>query len=243
MPAAIDAPARLADFICVGAQKAGTSWLYRQLLGHPSIYMRTKETNFFMQQRPAAQYAAFFAEARADQLTGDISPNYMGRTEIAGRIHALCPQARLIMLLRDPVARAHSQWKMSRALGNMPLETTLLEAFADDLNRLRTRGEYAAILKGYLRLFELGKQLAVFWYDDIRDRPERLIRRVACHIGLKSAISWPYLQEVVYPSPRSDSLDAAAAKVLQAYYAPHDAELRAVLNVPLLPWERRATSL
>jgi hypothetical protein len=40
---------RLPDFNCIGAQKAGTTWLYEQLLGHPDVFMPKKELDFFFQ--------------------------------------------------------------------------------------------------------------------------------------------------------------------------------------------------
>jgi hypothetical protein len=38
---------RMPDFICVGAQKAGTTWFYEQISRHPQVFMRTKEIDFF----------------------------------------------------------------------------------------------------------------------------------------------------------------------------------------------------
>jgi hypothetical protein len=73
----VDRKGRLADFIGLGAQKSGTSWLWVQLRDRPDVFMPQKELDFFLADRPSGDYAAQFVNARPDQRTGDISPNYL----------------------------------------------------------------------------------------------------------------------------------------------------------------------
>ena len=227
---------RLADFICAGAQKAGTTWLYEQLSRHPQVFMATKELNFFYRDLPLPWYVDQFRGAAEGQRCGDISPNYAAFTGLAARIHATCPNARMMHLLRDPVPRAFSQWKMARHLGNIPRETPFIQAFRDNLQFMRRRGEYATILEEYRAFYPLGERMAVFWYDDISTRPADLMREVAGFLGLEHDWTSPSLHGVFAPSPERAALSESDAAEVTAYYAPFDQRLRAVLGIETLPW-------
>jgi hypothetical protein len=225
---------RPADFIGIGAQKAGTSWLWVQLRDRPDVFMPEKELRLFVADRPDAEHAARFAGAAPHQRTGDISPIYLHLPEVPARIAALCPAARLVLLLRDPVTRAVSQWRMARAIGTMPATIGLDEAFAQDLREIRTRGEYARHIARYDAHFRLGDALRVFFHADIVRRPEALLRDVAVHVGIDPAAPWPHVREIVHAGavPQAPPpLDA-----IRAHYRPHDAQLRDLLGTAL-PWD------
>jgi Sulfotransferase domain len=227
---------RLADFICAGAQKSGTTWLYTQLCGHPQVFMATKELNFFYRDLSLSWYADQFRGAVEGQRCGDISPNYAAFTGLASRIHDVCPNALLIHLLRDPVQRAYSQWKMARHLGNIPMETPFIQAFRDNLQFMRRRGEYSTILEEYSRLYPLGERLAVFWYDDIAKRPADLTRDVMRFLGIDDDWTSPSLESVVGPSPEQTTISEGDAAEVAEYYAPFDRQLCSLLGVQRLPW-------
>jgi hypothetical protein len=227
---------RLADFICAGAQKSGTTWLHAQISRHPQVFMRTKELNFFYRDLPLSWYAEQFHGAARDQRCGDISPNYAAFVGLAERIYGVCPNALIIHLLRDPVERAFSQWKMARHLGNVPLEVPFIQAFRDNLQYMRRRGEYSLILEEYVRFYPLGEQIAVFWYDDIRIRPAELMRKIMIFLNLDSEWKSANLHSVVGPSQDQSVISARDAVEVAAYYAPFDRRLCALLGVATLPW-------
>jgi hypothetical protein len=227
---------RLADFICPGAQKSGTSWLHAQLRRHPQVFMRTKELNFFYRDLPLSWYAEQFLGAAEQQLCGDISPNYAAFTGLAESIYRTCPNALLIHMLRNPVERAFSQWKMARHLGNIPFEVPFIEAFRQNLQYMRRRGEYSVILEEYGRFYPLGSRLAVFWYDDIRIRPAELLRDIMIFLDLDSEWQSADLHSVVGASPEASVISAQDAVDVAAYYAPFDRQLCALLGVATLPW-------
>src|SRR5438445_9750758 len=97
---------RIPDFFIVGHPKSGTTALYEMLRRHPQIYMsELKEPRFFASDlrsrfqpggsnvfpQTLEQYAAQFAEARADQRVGDASPSYLRSRVAAGAIARLRP--------------------------------------------------------------------------------------------------------------------------------------------------------
>ena len=105
--------------IVIGAQKAGTTALYRYLARHPGIApSKVKEIDFFNCDARYARgldfYHAHFPRGtpwNAGRMTLEVTPGYMaGAEKAAPRIYEYSPDIKLIALLRDPVARAYSAW-------------------------------------------------------------------------------------------------------------------------------------
>jgi hypothetical protein len=109
----------LPDFLIIGAQKCGTASLFAYLTSHPSILRSfRKEIHYFDRNfhRGEAWYRAFFpmsqpgAGEKADAICGEASPYYLFHPHAPQRAAATVPHAKLIVLLRDPVRRAFSQY-------------------------------------------------------------------------------------------------------------------------------------
>lgn len=112
------------DFIIAGAQKAGTTALFDYLGDHPHIGLSDlKEVHFFDdegQDWSAPDYSAYhrhFDLADETRVWGEATPIYLYWKESLARIRTYNPAIRLIILLRDPVERAFSHWKMEFARG------------------------------------------------------------------------------------------------------------------------------
>lgn len=107
-------------FLIVGAQKSGTTAMFRYLAGHPEIVApEQKELNFFMCPSVVAlgydYYHTHFPVKTAENTgkrTFEASPNYLVSAEAPRRMWDYDPNLKLIILLRDPVKRAHSAWSM-----------------------------------------------------------------------------------------------------------------------------------
>ena len=112
------------DFIIIGAQKGGTTSLYRYLIEHPNIApIYVKEPHFFdiyyhkglgwyRSHFPTAveKYYARYVE-KHDLITGEASPYYLFHPSAAQRVAKTLPKAKLIALLRNPIDRAYSQYQ------------------------------------------------------------------------------------------------------------------------------------
>jgi hypothetical protein len=228
---------RLADFICVGGQKCGTTWLYKQISNHPEVYMQKKELDFFFKDLDLSWYAQHFEGAPAEKLCGDISPNYAAFPGLSRSIHNICPNARIIHILRNPVDRAFSQWRMARHLGDIPRDATFLESFHGNKQYMRRRGEYIDILKEFEEFYPLGKTAALFFYDDIARRPDWLMRQVTSFLGVDPDWRSPHLSEVVWGSPEPGRIRPDETEAVACYYAPFNDKLREFLSLERLPWE------
>ena len=136
----------LPDFLIIGAQKAGTTSLCTYLFQHPDIKPpRRKEIHYFDSPEfglGPRWYRAHFSPKRDTQLTGEASPYYLCHPHAPRRVRELVPDARLIVLLRDPVERALSHYHHQVRHGREPLS---FEA-AIDAEPERLAGEYERMI-------------------------------------------------------------------------------------------------
>ena len=121
------APEFLVDFLIGGTQKGGTTALAHFLNQHPEICLPAgKEAHFF--DRPAypdgadratvaRHYRAKFPDALRGRIVGEATPIYMYLPFVTERVHRYNPAMKWILLLREPVARAVSHYRMSRERG------------------------------------------------------------------------------------------------------------------------------
>jgi len=184
----------LPNLIVIGAMKAGTSALHYYLDLHPEVSMSSlKELDFFVDGRIAEGDAWRFGEDdlriehaldanwsrgvawysrhfRADApVRGEASPSYTAPwyPDVAERMAALVPDARLIFLVRDPVARAVSNYSHQRTLGRD--RRSIEEAFADERSPYVARSRYALVIEPFLRRFD-SSQLLVLSCEELLER-------------------------------------------------------------------------
>lgn len=185
-------------FFVVGAHKAGTTSLYTHLRRHPQIFLPSvKEPRYFTPEVPYSvsldRYRDLYASASDYPAIGDITPFYLPREAAPGRIREVCPAARIVIILRDPVERAYSHYLFAR-------ETTHEEpvkSFQEALRRYENRkskewylsqqyiehGQYHAQVRRYLDTFD-GEQVKVLLFDDLLRNPNELLMQIARHIGV-----------------------------------------------------------
>jgi hypothetical protein len=183
-------PGRLPDFLILGAPKSGTTSLAAWLGAHPDVFVPPqKELHFFCRDDRWEQglpwYEAQFDGAGRRRLAGEATPNYLDDVPSAARIAATVPSARMIAILRDPVARAWSHHCYDR---DLDIHTTAFEQVAasagtDHEHRYLWQGRYVRHLERYAALVDR-EQLLVLWFDDLRDRPDDTWREVCAFLRL-----------------------------------------------------------
>jgi hypothetical protein len=185
------------DFVGVGAEKAGTTWIADCLREHPEVYIpKEKEIFFFNDYDPhflsiknyrynrgLAWYARQFNGKRSGKKIGEISPTYLYSRVTAKRIKKSFPKVKIIVVLREPVKRLHSQYIHDLRLGvikDVPLD----EAVRLYKNYIE-KGLYSKHLKNYLDLF--GKRhVLVLLHEDLLTDPKKTIRSIYKFLGLKN---------------------------------------------------------
>ena len=209
------------DFLGIGLQKAGTSWLYEQLKAHPALWLpRRKEMHFFdalsyedwniRRQRRALKnipdlvsklqnedqrnetlddleenvhfarlindvdwYRDFWRKV-ADQgrIVGEITPSYsILQPKIISQIRSEFDIKKLILILRDPVERGWSQYKMMTERKSNDPEKVYMK------KKLVERGHAKSIIENWEAHFE-PERLFIGFYDDIKDRPFWFLKKL-----------------------------------------------------------------
>ncbi|MBV8981371.1 MAG: sulfotransferase [Acidimicrobiia bacterium] len=171
----------LPNFVVVGAQKAGTTSLYRYLRAHPQVFMpATKELNFFVEnfawRRGLEWYTSHFRNAGDAVAIGEASPTYSMYPLLPGvaeRMAATVPDARLIYTLREPVDRMRSGYIDALSVGSesRPIKEALLLD-----SRYLIPSSYALQIEHFLAHFDRSQLLVVLAEDLRQRRPETLAK-------------------------------------------------------------------
>ena len=207
----------LPDFFVLGAPKAGTTALHAALAAHPQLYLSpVKEPKYFLcDDRPPTllggpgdahsarewvwqrdRYEQLFDAAPSGTLRGESTPFYLADSDAHRRIHEAVPDARLIVVLRDPVDRAYSNWAHLWADG---LETIddFVAACAEEPRRreegwapfwryLET-GLYGKQLQHLLTLFPR-EQIHIIRYLALVDEPIETLNGVCRFLGVDEGV-------------------------------------------------------
>src|SRR5688572_28682213 len=185
----------LPDFLGIGAQKAGTTWLYENLRRHTEVFVpATKELHYFDLHygRLLREYAAHFELGRG-RVAGEVTPAYsiLPRSRIRF-VRAIMPAVRLILLLRNPVDRAWSQAVMDLGHRRGRKASDIPEAEAIEFvesEPCRRRGAYPDILASWLASFPR-EQLFIGFFEDIVERPRMLLTEVFRHLRVSTQVDW-----------------------------------------------------
>jgi hypothetical protein len=170
-------------FVGIGALKAGTTYLDGLLRGHPSLCLPRglKEVDYFSRHylRGSEWYRAQF-DGCSGRLHGEISPRYLIDPEVPVRIANANPDARLILVVRDPVQRAYSQYLHV-------VRTTAYSGGFDEYLAANPgtveRGRYFRHAQRYLQSFD-PSQLHIVVFDDLVGRPAETARALFEFLGV-----------------------------------------------------------
>jgi|SRR5688572_17341842 len=211
---------RAPDFFLVGAPKCGTTALYAMLGAHPGIFVSpVKEPDFFAADIKAAiagsnqppprlrrsaeasakaedpaseerEYLELFSGAAPAQRLGEGSVSYLASRVAASSIHEWCPDARILMVLRDPADRLFSHYSAAIAARSTQ------ETFADWLRGAAARektdaapigpvvaGRYGANLQRYLGVFPASR-IQIIWHEDYVTDPRATVRSIFKFLGV-----------------------------------------------------------
>lgn len=234
------------DFLGIGAQKCGTTWLYRNLARHPMIgFPAGKEVHYW--DSPAGRsigwYASQFPDHPAGVVQGEITPAYaiLPRT-IVQSVHDFAPSARLVFSIRNPIDRAWSSALMALGRAEMSVEEASDRWFLDHFRSAGSvlRGDYQACLECWLSVFPM-EQMLVCRFDDIANRPRQLLERVTQHVGVDPKAyldsSFASIRSPVFAGP-GIALRPTLRGHLRDFYGPKIASLGRFLGWDLNDWTR-----
>ncbi|OGM59191.1 hypothetical protein A3A75_03180 [Candidatus Woesebacteria bacterium RIFCSPLOWO2_01_FULL_39_10] len=183
------------DFVGIGAEKAGTTWLAECLNDHPEIYVpNQKEIFFFNEYDPhylkvknyryskgLSWYKHQF-DGSGNVLKGEFSPTYLYDEKAAKRIAKDFPDTKIIVIFREPVSRAFSQFIHDKRIGLIK-DVSFEEAISQQDNYIK-KGYYFTHLKRYYKLFKPENILTLI-YEDIKKNPLAIVRKTYKFLGVK----------------------------------------------------------
>jgi Sulfotransferase family len=234
----------LPDFFVAGAPKAGTTAVHAALARHPSLYMSAvKEPKFFLTDGPPParggpgdvqtyrehvwrrqDYEALFDAAPAGALRGESTPFYLYNREAQLRIRALIPHARLVVILRDPVERAHSNWTHLWSAGLDPVGEFVLACAQEqdriaagwaDFWRYTALGRYGEQLEHLYSVFPR-EQVLVFRYRALIENPAQVLDRICAFLGVPQGVVTELPRENVTAHPERSLRHRGMSKALRA---------------------------
>ena len=257
---ATSARRRLPDYLVIGAKRAGTTSLHRYLLRHPDVVpllpaaKNIKGVHYFdrQPQRSIRWYRSHFPIRGTETLCGESSPYYMYHPAAAARAAAVVPDAKLIVLLRDPAQRAWSHYRdevkngretlsFADAVAQEHARTSAdarrladgehLVSLAHEHHTYVSQGLYAEHLRRWLSHFP-PEQLCWLRSEDLFTDAAAAHRKVLAFLGLPARDLPAYEPNNASPQPRDDA-DRAVVAELEAFYGPHNEELSELLQAPL----------
>ena len=244
----------LPDGLIIGVQKAGTSALYRYLRRHPGVggvvprpdalERHLKEVHYFdsNHQKSVRWYRAQFPKRSEGKFVIEATPGYI-HPHPASRMHALLPEAKLVLSLRDPVDRAYSRYQhLLREPGTEGLlrDGEVLLSFREcvdrllggktlngDANRLLTSGHYAEELSHLYTLYPR-EQVHIVNFAELSQDPARVVAGVLAFFELPPVDLGPY--DPIHVGGYTERMDAETEARLREYFAPHNAHLEELLG-------------
>ncbi|MBD1885314.1 tetratricopeptide repeat-containing sulfotransferase family protein [Microcoleus vaginatus] len=237
-------PVQFPNFIIIGSQRCGTTSLYTYLAQHPQILTPIKkEMDFFSWHfdRGIDWYLAHFPPIPPGEqfLTGEASPSYFDSREAPERLYTAFPEAKLIVLLRNPVDRAISQFYR---LTGLNWEARALDrVISDEIERLNqnpeyiigeepgnylARGRYIEFIKNW-RAFFPREQLLILKSEDFYAGAATTVKQVLEFLDL------PEYQLSEYQNANPGSYQPVNQSVrdwLRDYFRPYNQQLEEYLS-------------
>lgn len=239
-------------FLIAGVQKGGTTALYDYLRDHPDLEMSpVKEPHFFDDEDhvdwAAPDYGPYEALFSGDgRLKGEATPIYTYWPEALERARAYNPALRIIVLLRDPIERAFSHWRMETARGAETL------SFAESITVGRARVAQARTPPGHHRVYsyiergfyapQIVRLQGLFPKDrllflrssDLKAAPRRILDAVCDFLGApRLAMIEPKLSHVGAPPPAGGDIPERLVPDLRRLY--EDDQRKTAALTGLLP--------
>lgn len=186
------------NFIIIGAQKSGTTWLVDMLRYHPQVFIKREEVHYYDSNFEKGEdwYLSHFKEAEENQIIGEKTPDYFGLShKVAPLIYNDFPKVKLILLLREPLERAISAYNHYVRIGKIsPLasvNTYFRKALkGDDPLEILTYSNYQKNLSDFLKYFD-SHQIFITTYEEMMDKKIDTLRAIEGFLDVDAFENYP----------------------------------------------------
>ena len=231
-------------FIGIGAQKCASTWVHRILEDHPQVFVSApKEINFFSYHYHFgfAWYEKHFNHEAI--VRGENSPSYFCDSRVPSRVCEYNSSMKIIICLRDPIARIISQHAHEVRLGNVDANTSFAQALQNNPMYVE-QSMYAKHLSAWLSIFPQ-EQILVVLQEDIQSEPSKIASEVYRFLGVDEEFQSLFLEKKANLSqvPKFEKFEEAlkrGAKFLR--YLGLDALVKRVKSMALVVFLRQKNS-
>lgn len=234
----------LPSFLIIGTQKGGTTSLYSYLTQHPNVKAAIiKEVHFFDEQYHFGLdwYKTHFPESLPEgEITGEASPYYLFHPQVPGRVKQTIPNAKFIVLLRNPIDRAYSHYQMMvrRGMESLPFGEAVRAEHSrlhEEYERMESdpgynsaicshfsylkRGLYNEQLERWFRLFPR-EQFLILNSEELYERAAECYEKVTDFLGMPE---WQLAEyKALHEGGYEKRIDPETFHWLKHYFAPHN---------------------
>ncbi|WP_062047166.1 sulfotransferase domain-containing protein [Bacillus sp. JCM 19034] len=225
------------SFLIIGAQKCGTTSLYNYLVEHPHIKgANRKEIHFFdvYYDKGTDWYDKQFPSLNKHEITGEATPRYLFHSKCPIRVYQYNPNMKLIVLLRNPIDRAFSNYQMDLRNQSEKLKRNNSSSFLTFEETLETKlgnkylvkGIYYQQLKKWLELFQL-QQFHILESETLYQQPEKVMKRTFDFLELKQNLTRSYK---IHHQGSYSPLSSKTRRSLTHYFKPYNLKLYELLG-------------
>ena len=242
---ATSAARTLPGFVVIGGMRCGTSSFFDWIAKHPDVRQpSTKEIHFFdvHYTRGEQWYRSHFPLRAQGGTTFEATPSYLAHPDAARRAATVIPDARMIVILREPAERAWSHYRFRRSLGHETrsfeeaVNAELADPAPDCFENFRSAGQIPYLVAGrYAEQVERwnaafgSDQILIIDADRMFTDPEAVLEQVEDFLGLRRV---PLGLRRLNVSP-SSTANAAMVEQLHDYYREPNRELRDLTDEPI----------
>lgn len=223
----------LPNFLIIGAQKAGTSWLAAHLEQHSDVYVYPQEIHFFDKDfnfsKGITWYEKHFTGVGKQIAIGEKTPDYLWANghgveghlpDVHLHICRYLPKARFIISLRNPVERAISAANHILRTGRVSPQHSIDELLIGGQQHLLAGhgvleyGDYWRQLEAYFTLFDANQFMILIFEEDIVQNPHMGLQKACLHLGIDPAFSFMLVDE------KENAYRYSRPRLLLNYYFP-----------------------
>ena len=212
---------KLPDFLVLGGMRCGSTTLYNALKHHPGLFLpEQKELHFFDDRNDELGndievYKRVFSTATNDQLCAEVTPDYLSCLQSFQGIKNTFHDLKCVVILREPIARAISHYRLSVAAGFEVL--SIDDAFQQEKERLKNRNEIADIYHSYLERSQyldglqryasvFGKRaIHVMFLEELNQDPYQSLNKLCEFLGINT-FSHEQATKLTRPTNTSEGL-------------------------------------
>ena len=242
----------LPDFIIIGAMKSGTTSLYHYICEHPSVLPAAYDEigffdnnyhlglNWYRSMFPTKRHLNKIKQKNGIALTGEDTPFYFWNNEVCHRIKELLPTVKLILILRNPVDRAFSEY--NNGVRNGKIDASFESFIKQDLENLSknkpditrfndsesiiSRGVYWIQLDMWRKLFSKD-QILVLQSEKLLEFPDDVLNEVFNFLGLSK---FDLREKLLKKKFSYSKMNEDTRKKLIEFYHPYNEQLYEIIE-------------